>query len=169
MIQPDEHQHHTIWTPELVEISLPLAGVARRCIAMLVDQIIITMFMVALWTVFFMTMAMAFETMLYTQSTVFMVVIVGMMLFSLVFYFLYFWGFHTLNNGQTLGKMWLSIRLVTDRGGRANAWSCFVRQLFDILDMLLFYGGISVMLILMTEREKRIADMAAGTIVILDK
>lgn len=167
MIQPDEHQHHTIWTPELVEISLPLAGVARRCMALLVDQCIIGFTLIGLWLALFAA-AIAFANSTLVAPEAIFLVYIALTLFSAVCYFCYFWVFHTLNNGQTPGKMWLKIRLVTDRGGQANTWTCFIRSLFDVTDMVLLYG-ISVILILTTQREKRIADFAAGTIVILDR
>lgn len=174
MLQPNERQHHTIWTPELVEISLPLAGVARRCVAMLVDQILMGVLITGL--IFFLLFAMGvfagfMSSRLDMETEIVLYVVLGLMLvfLSLGSYITYFWAFHTFNNGQTIGKKMLGIRVVTDRGGRASAWTCFVRALFDLLDMLLFYGGISVMMIIMTEREKRIADFAAGTIVILDR
>lgn len=165
----NDHQHHTIWTPELVEISLPLAGVARRCMAMLVDQMLVFLLITGMIVLFVVLMGASMRTFTDSAPMVAMVMVIGTILMSVMSYFLYFWLFHTFNNGQTIGKMWLGIRLVTDRGGRPNAWTCFVRSVFDILDMILFYGGVSVIMILCSEREKRIADYAAGTIVILDR
>ncbi len=169
MLQPGEHQHHTIWTPELVEISLPLAGVARRCIAMLIDQLIVFSFLIGLFITAMITLGLSASYFHQFSGNVFIMAIFGILLLCQILYSCYFWSFHTFNQGQTLGKMWLGIRLVTDRGGRANGWTCFIRSLFDILDMMLFYGGISVMMILMTDKEKRLADFAAGTLVILER
>jgi uncharacterized RDD family membrane protein YckC len=173
LLQPNEHQHHTIWTPELVEISLPLAGVARRVIAMLIDQVGIFLVLIGLIVTTFIVLGMNAQSFARSGSEgvpmMLMITVISIFLFCILSYFFYFWGFHTFNNGQTLGKMAVGIRVVTDRGGHAGVWTCFVRSLFDLLDMLLFYGGVSVMMIIMTQQEKRIADFAAGTIVILDR
>ncbi len=167
MIQPDEHQHHTIWTPELIEITMPLAGVGRRCLAMLLDQGILLLVTIS-W---YITLGIITNTL---SQTVAMPSRLGLFVLSLFlaplfFYLVYFFGFHTLNNGQTPGKMALGIRVVTERGGKPGVLTFFIRAIFDMLDWILFYGGLSVLMILMTKQEKRIADFAAGTIVILDR
>jgi len=59
--------------------------------------------------------------------------------------------------------------VVTARGGRINSVTSLIRSLFNIADMLLFGGGVSALMILATEQEKRIADFAAGTLVIVDR
>ena len=45
---PQPKQHHSIWTPEMVEISMPLAGIGRRCVARLVDHAILGVFAVVI-------------------------------------------------------------------------------------------------------------------------
>ncbi len=169
MIQPSEHQHHTIWTPELVEISLPLAGIGRRCLAMVIDQLVVMVVLILLWILFFSGAFAAFTTVGDQMGIPFAVGLILVLLLTIFSYTLYFWGFHTFNHGKTLGKLCVGIRLVTDRGGRANGWTCFIRALFDMVDWMLFSGGVAVIMILASEREKRIADFAAGTIVIWDR
>ncbi len=172
MLQPNEHQHHTIWTPELVEISLPLAGIARRVVARIVDQLIITLFLAGVWIGFFLMLPSVlklFSPLGKAEPVLVVILFVGAFLFSVASYFLYYWAFHTFNYGKTPGKVWLGIRVVTDRGGQINIWTSFIRELFDLLDMLLFSGSIAAIMILVTDQEKRIADFAAGTIVILDR
>lgn len=171
MIQPDEHQHHTIWTPELVELSLPLAGIARRCLAMLIDQII--MAFVVISTCILLIVGLFSTSIIksydFTGETFIIMGIICMVLLTMAAYFCYFWLMHTFNRGKTLGKMVTGIRLVTDRGGRAGIWTCLIRSIVDLLDLVLFYYGVAAIMILATEREKRFADIAAGTIVILDR
>lgn len=82
--------------------------------------------------------------------------------------FAYYWAFHSFMNGQTPGKRLMGIRVVTQRGGKINATTALIRGVFNIVDMALFSGGVSALMILMTQQEKRIADFAAGTIVVQD-
>jgi uncharacterized RDD family membrane protein YckC len=150
--------HHTIWTPELVELSLPLAGIARRYVARLIDQALLAIAYTGI-------ILFSLLNVLGNQTASF---ILGVVLFVLAD-FIYFWAFHAFTNGQTPGKMLMKIRVVTPRGGKINSVTSLLRSLFNILDVALFWGGVSALMILGTEQEKRIADFAAGTIVIKDE
>jgi uncharacterized RDD family membrane protein YckC len=160
---PELNQHHTIWTPELVELSMPLAGIARRCLARLCDQLILFIFYVAYiaWVIF------NFKHFYHSPTQLAALQIASLIIFT-VTDFAYFWAFHNFMNGQTPGKKWMKIRVVSQRGGKINATTALIRGLFNIVDMGLFSGGISALMILMTKQEKRIADFAAGTIVVQD-
>jgi len=163
---PDIKQHHTIWTPELVELSMPLAGVTRRCLARLIDQIILIALYILL---FFAAIGLSMLPAIH-QNSMFTVLIVGSCLvLGILADFIYFWAFHAFMNGKTPGKAALGIRVVTARGGQINSITSLIRSLFNIADMLLFGGGVSAMMVLATDQEKRIADFAAGTIVIVDR
>jgi uncharacterized RDD family membrane protein YckC len=171
MTQADEYQYHSIWTPEMVELNLPLAGVARRCIAMFIDQVIIGLFLIAAWigfTILIAALAPKFGNLSSQMGAgLFAGVVIVMILFTALAHILYFWGFPTFHNGQTLGKEWVRIQVVTDRGGRASGLTHLIRSIFTLLDILLLYGSVGVLMILMSKREKRIADYAAGTMVVI--
>lgn len=167
MGQPLPNQHHNIWTPELVEISLPLAGISRRILARLIDQVILAAFFVLLFVICIFAFK-AFPELLDDGDTA-IYILCGFLLVMAVMEFLYFTCFHTFTGGKTPGKYALGIRVVTARGGRINLSTALIRSVFNILDMALFTGGVSALMILGTEDEKRIADFAAGTIVILDR
>ncbi len=163
---PDIKQHHTIWTPELVELSMPLAGIARRCLARLIDQVILLVLYIVL-----VVAAIGLPNLLgIQQNHLFTLLVSGACLLLIILAdFLYFWAFHTFMNGKTPGKSALGIRVVTARGRRINSVTSLIRSLFNIADMLLFGGGVSALMILATDQEKRIADFAAGTLVIVDR
>lgn len=167
MGQPLPNQHHNIWTPELVEISLPLAGISRRILARLIDQVILVVF----WGLLFLggILALSYFPELISSEENGWYVACGFLIVIALTEFLYFTCFHMFTGGKTPGKYALGIRLVTARGGRINLTTALIRSVFNILDMALFSGGVSALMILGTEDEKRIADFAAGTIVILDR
>jgi uncharacterized RDD family membrane protein YckC len=163
---PRMKQHHSIWTPELVELSLPLAGITRRVLARLLDQLIlggIYLVIVVVGLVGFGALAKDLDPTL--AVVLFCVALVLIVLTD----FFYYWGFHALTGGQTPGKILLGIRVVTTRGGRINSVTALVRSLFNWADMILFSGSISAIMLIATEQEKRIADYAAGTLVVLDR
>lgn len=161
---PDIKQDHTIWTPELVELSMPLAGIARRCLARLIDQVILVCICVGLiFVALKLPNFLGFHTSLF-----YFVLFLACFLIIVLSDFIYFWAFHAFMNGKSPGKVALGIRVVTARGGRINSITSLLRSLFNIADVLLFAGGISALMILATDQEKRIADFAAGTLVIVD-
>ncbi|MCA9799085.1 MAG: RDD family protein [Cyanobacteria bacterium HKST-UBA04] len=170
-----DYQHHTIWTPEMVQLDIPFAGVARRFIARLVDEFLVWGFILGLLVVSVYS-GIFLAALLESQSTVlgrfrdelFLLILIAVVLAVLVIKFIYYACFHAFNNGQTPGKMVTNIRLVTDRVGRANLWTCCIRSVVDFIDMALLSGVISFLMILVHKQEKRIADLASGTIVILN-
>ena len=169
MTQPDEYHYHTICTPELVEIQLPLAGVARRSMAMLVDQVLLVLVIIAIWSAIIFLMALfghLYPHITHHQGLSVSILIIGLG-FTLIGPLLYFWAMHTFNNGQTLGKLWLQIQVVTDRGGKPNGLTHFIRALFTMFEMLFLCGSASMLMILFNAQEKHLADYAAGTVVIL--
>jgi uncharacterized RDD family membrane protein YckC len=161
-------QHHSIWTPELVELSLPLAGITRRVLARLLDQLILVGVYLAIIFVGFASLGVLVKEF---EEPAPLAVFLFCAFFVLVVLadFLYYWGFHALTGGKTPGKMLLGIRVVTARGGRINGVTALVRSLFNFADMILFSGSVSAIMLVATEQEKRIADYAAGTIVVVDR
>jgi uncharacterized RDD family membrane protein YckC len=80
-------------------------------------------------------------------------------------------GFETLWRGRTLGKAAMGLRVVRDDGGPIRFRHAFVRGLVGVV---LDRPGISLCLLalvpmLMTERCKRLGDLAAGTFVLQDR
>ncbi len=68
--------------------------------------------------------------------------------------------------GATLGKLAAGIRVQSTAGQRIGYGAAFIRNLLRIVDILPFFyltGAISVML---TKRNQRLGDLAAGTVVV---
>jgi uncharacterized RDD family membrane protein YckC len=67
-------------------------------------------------------------------------------------------------NGQSVGKMAMSIKVITLEGGQPSLSQYLLRWMFRIIDItLLFPGFFSVIL---SPRSQRLGDIVAGTIVI---
>ena len=89
--------------------------------------------------------------------------------------FLLFWGyfalFEALNGGRTPGKQALGIRVVMDTGRSVTAGAAVVRNLVRLLDcyfpFLPFLPALVMMFV--SRSNKRLGDMAAGTIVVRDR
>ena len=83
--------------------------------------------------------------------------------------FLYYLLFETFNNGKTIGKSAMKIRVVKLDGSNPNFASYFVRWILRIVDVSLTSGGVAVLTILIRGNGQRVGDIAAGTTVISEK
>lgn len=147
-------------TPEGVELELLLAGLGSRLSARLIDWMLqlLILFGVLLVSLLFggSDWGAAF-TIIFTSITAFFV----------------FWGydvlFETLNGGRTPGKMRLGLRVVGSRGEPVRLPESAVRNILRVVDgpLTLFLGaGISIT---RSDRNRRIGDAAAGTLVVRDR
>jgi len=71
----------------------------------------------------------------------------------------------TFNNGQTLGKQQLKVKVVKTNGNQASFVDYLIRWLFLPID-LLFFGGIAIVMIWLRGKGQRLGDLVAGTAVV---
>lgn len=74
--------------------------------------------------------------------------------------------FELLNNGQTIGKWLMKIKVVKIDGSQPGLSSYLFRALFQIIDFLPFFGVAGIICIALTKHSQRIGDLLAGTAVI---
>ncbi|MGL5859051.1 MAG: RDD family protein [Angustibacter sp.] len=75
----------------------------------------------------------------------------------------------TLTRGRTLGKLVLGLRTVRDDGGPVRWRHCLTRGLVGFVEIWLLLGVLALLCSLLTERGKRLGDLAAGTYVIRER
>lgn len=85
-----------------------------------------------------------------------------------VLFFGYFIAFELLWNGQSPGKRLLGIRVIRDGGFPVDAGASVIRNLVRILEAGLGFYAISGFVTLLSPENKRLGDLAAGTIVVRD-
>ena len=143
-------------SPENIAFEFRLAGPALRCVAFVIDVLVIVAVGIALFIPF---MLAGF---------------IGQMFlgFYLVALFFLWWGYgaamETFNNGQTLGKLALGLRTVSQTGLSINIAQAILRNLIRVIDVAPpFYPGIVAMAC--TRRLQRLGDLAAGTVVVIDR
>jgi uncharacterized RDD family membrane protein YckC len=146
----------TIATPEGVDLELSLAGVGSRFAAGLVDLTIQTILVLA-------------------------IVAVGLGLFgggvataaATVFAFLVFAAydvlFEVLNAGRTPGKRLNGLRVVKADGSPITFFPSAVRNVLRVVDLLPSVYLVGVVSILVTRRNQRLGDLAAGTLVVRER
>ena len=148
----------TIDTPEGVPLELTLAGVGSRCSAALVDYVFQTIILVALFLV--LSYGAGISPGANAVSGAFWV----------VGFFFVFWGydvaFEVLNSGRTPGKAMNGLRVVRESGAPVTFGTSAVRNVIRIIDLLPGLYLVGITSILVTRRNQRVGDLAAGTLVI---
>lgn len=142
---------YNIGTPEGVELRLPVAGLASRSLAWLIDALI-KFAALMLLSVLFQFLG-DFGT--------------GALLIA-AFVLLWFYNvlFEVLFNGATPGKRVLGLRVMTISGTPVGWSGSLIRNLLRFVDALpgcYAFGCISV---LVSKQFQRLGDLAAGTIVV---
>ena len=80
--------------------------------------------------------------------------------------FFYFLLMESLNNGQTLGKRALKIRVVKINGDRPGFFDFLMRTAFRFIDITTSFGTVAVLSISSTEKGQRLGDYFADTTVV---
>jgi uncharacterized RDD family membrane protein YckC len=159
MERPLSDSELIIATPERVSFDYQVAGLGTRAIAQLLDLLIVTGLLVA---VFFF----AFGATTVTNSDTLgnLISIIG----SFMVIFGYFWISEALWSGQTLGKKAFRLRAVGDRGEPLTFVQAGIRNVVRIVDFLPYGYGVGMVVLFVNGKGKRLGDLAAGTIVVKD-
>ena len=148
----------TIDTPEGVPLELTLAGVGSRFASALLDYILQFIILVALALV--LRYGAGFSPGSSSLSAAFWV----------LGFFAVFWGydvaFEVLNSGRTPGKAANGLRVVRESGAPVTFGPSAVRNVIRIIDLLPGTYLVGITSILLTKRNQRVGDLAAGTLVI---
>ena len=151
-------------TPESVELEFTLAGIGNRAWALLIDYhilaVILILFLIV-WRIVSIQLADFLKAIFSDRVSSWLLAIALIMGFGI--YTSYFVFFETLWQGQTLGKLCAKIRVVRDDGRPIGLQQATLRALLRPFDEFLFIGAF---LIVFSRSEKRLGDLAAGTIVI---
>ncbi|MDB6120043.1 MAG: domain containing protein [Verrucomicrobiaceae bacterium] len=144
-----------IATPEGVAFALPLAGPITRAMALAVDLVV----MLAIGKV--LSLAMGILRAVSNDAGA-----AGMLLSQFLISFGYGSICELLFNGQTIGKRVLGIRVMDERGLRLRPSQVIIRNLLRIVDMLPFLYAVGGIFCLLSRRNQRVGDLAAGTVVV---
>jgi uncharacterized RDD family membrane protein YckC len=158
----------SVRTPESIAFSYELAGLGSRFLALAIDMLwqIGTLMLIS-WALFAAATHVPDRARAsVTISGSIAVAIVVAVLF--VVFFGYFIAFEAFWNGQTPGKKLLGIRVVRDGGYPLDLAGSFIRNLIRIGELVAGFYAISAVVTLLSPENKRLGDLAAGTIVVRD-
>jgi uncharacterized RDD family membrane protein YckC len=149
-------QRDSVVTPEAIALFVDTAGLGSRMIALIVDSIFQG---VAVLAVFILFASVGPGT---TVGWIFVIAV-----FAIVWG--YFPAFEIFWNGRTPGKRAQRLRVVRTDGQPAGAGPILVRNIIRIADFLPGFYAVGSVAILLSGRNQRLGDLAAGTMVVRDR
>ena len=157
-----------IETPELVTFSYTIAGVGSRVAAAVIDYLLCLLLFIALLVGLAFLGANRLISLGGTSSEAWALAIVVLGQFFIL------WGYYVLweglADGQTPGKRYMGLRVVSDGGYSVSFAGSAIRNLVRIVDMQpVFTYGVGIGSILLTKQGKRLGDLAAGTLVVREQ
>jgi uncharacterized RDD family membrane protein YckC len=146
----------TIATPEGVELELVLAGLGSRFMAALLDIVIQLGAIFALAIVFAPVGDSGF-------------VVAAYLVAAFLILFAYDIVLETWNRGRTVGKLAAGLRVVRSGGEPVGFLTASVRNFLRLADFLPAFYVVGVITILVTTRNQRLGDLAAGAFVVRER
>jgi uncharacterized RDD family membrane protein YckC len=145
----------TIATPEGVELGIVLAGAGSRFIASVIDLVL--------------------QLVLIALAALVALALVGggvgaalLAIAAFADFYLYDVLFEVLASGRTPGKRATHLRVVREGGTPVDLPASAIRNLLRVVDLLPGAYLVGLSSILLTRRNQRLGDLAAGTLVIRD-
>lgn len=158
----------SVETPESVAFAYELAGIGSRGLALALDMLAITLliageFAIAAVVYFILNAAIGGDG---VGIAAWVFGTTGVLAFAT------YWGYfvygEVFRNGRTWGKHRMGLRVVRDDGSRAGVLDSVIRNLLRLVDMLPGNYLIGMFCVIFSRRNKRLGDMAAGTVVVRD-
>jgi uncharacterized RDD family membrane protein YckC len=149
----------TIATAEGVELELQLAGLGSRLIAGGIDF--------AIQLVAVLVVAAVTGVVTSDSNSGIGVAVFAVLAFAILY--LYNVLFEVLGGGRTPGKRWNQLRVVRVFGGSVDVPASAIRNVLRVIEGPPLLGIPAMVSILATQRNQRLGDLAAGTLVIREQ
>jgi uncharacterized RDD family membrane protein YckC len=155
---------------DAVEVGLPVAGIGSRSYAFLIDWHI--RFLLALAWLLLIAVLLGllspaedfFRPLLNSGKLAVYVALLP----AAAIYFLYHPVLEIAMQGRTPGKRMAGIRIVTERALTPDAGALIIRNVFRLVDSLPAFYVLGLVVAMLTPRQVRIGDIAAGTLLVYD-
>lgn len=157
----------SVHTPESIAFSYDLAGLGSRFLAVFVDLLIQIAIVIAILFGLSFASAGAPHTVTGGVSKLGESLAQAFLaILGFIVFFGYFIVFEAFWNGQTPGKRLLGLRVVRDGGYPIDFASSAIRNLIRVGEAVFLFYLISAIASLVSPENKRLGDLAAGTIVV---
>jgi uncharacterized RDD family membrane protein YckC len=151
----------TIATPEGVDLELTLAGVGSRFASALIDYLIQLAIVLALGLVLGVGLGISPDASGFAAAL--------WIVLSFLLFVGYDIAFEVLASGRTPGKRMNGLRVVRENGGPVNFTTSAIRNVLRIIDILPGAYLVGIAAILVSSRNQRLGDLAAGTLVVRER
>jgi uncharacterized RDD family membrane protein YckC len=156
---------------DATEINLPIAGLGSRSYAFLIDWHIRVILAIA-WLIGAAAMlglmgGQGFWDEIFDSAGTFAFYVI--ILPTMIIYLLYHPILEIALKGRTPGKRAAGIRVVTTEGQTPDASALLLRNIFRLIDSLPVMYVVGIVSVLLSPRQVRIGDMAAGTLLAYEK
>jgi uncharacterized RDD family membrane protein YckC len=152
----------TIETPEQIALEFPLASAGSRFLALAIDTLLQAGGFLVLGVLGLAAVAVGATT----QSVPSTWALAAIVLLGFLLYYGYYAAFEALWNGQTPGKRAIHLRVITTSGRPISPYDALLRNLLRIVDQLPGIYTVGLLSIFFTERNQRLGDLAADTVVV---
>jgi uncharacterized RDD family membrane protein YckC len=152
----------SIDTPEQVALDFALASIGSRFLALAVDTLIQTAATIALVALGLGLLSLVSVNLQAAGPWL----LAALFLAYFLIYNAYFAVFEALWNGQTPGKRVIGLRVISTTGRPISVFEAILRNVVRIADQLPGIYAIGIVSIFVTERNQRLGDLAAGTVVV---
>ena len=149
-------------TPEQIALEYTLAGAGSRFLALAVDTALQLLVLVS-FVVILIAARVTAGTGVASWATWVQAVIV---LAYFVLMYGYFAVFEAVWNGQTPGKRLIGLRVISASGRPITVFDAILRNLLRIVDSMPGIYAVGLISVFLTERNQRLGDLAAGTVVV---
>src|SRR5580658_4951713 len=152
-------------TPEQVELEFAVAGLGSRFVAVFLDHLIQAGF----YFVLIMAGGILFSAIANRVDLLGKWVIAAFIAAN----FLLIWGYYALFeaywHGQTPGKRAMKVRVIKDSGRQITLFEALARNLLRVVDYLPGCYLVGVITMMCNNRNQRLGDLVAGTIVVHER
>jgi uncharacterized RDD family membrane protein YckC len=166
------YEQLTIDTPEQIALEFPLAGVGSRCLAMVLDSLIqaaIALIVLIASVLLGIGLGTVVQQVTGSASSAGLWVFAFMILLLFSAWYGYFAVFEIVWRGQTPGKRALGLRVISASGRPITPLQAILRNLLRIIDQLPALYAIGIISVLISARNQRLGDIAAGTVVVREQ
>jgi uncharacterized RDD family membrane protein YckC len=155
----------SIVTPEQVKLQYETAGIGSRAGAHIMDWLVLGVIFTLLFT------ALAETTSLFAEGFKsfgqdYAVAFAILLFFGIQYAYFVLTEFYM--GGKTFGKKWMGIRVIQENGQALTMLSSLIRNFLRVIDSLPLFYTIGIVVSFLHKKDKRIGDMLAGTVVVID-
>jgi len=157
-----------IETPERVPLHFALASIGNRFLACAIDHAIqaLALGLIALTAIIMMSFPSVEQAVSSAPKWVLALMIITLFVIFAGYFAFFEWAW----SGQTPGKRWLKLRVLREDGRPITFWEAAVRNLLRTFDMMPFpFYSVGLISVFSTNRDQRIGDMVAGTVVVRER